>query len=136
MSWPGDVLWVVHVVYDFFSNVNHDQTMFCVVHVDYGVVPQVDHEQTMFFVFYVNYYATSFPRSIMTNDVLRGSRGLRPRLRGQWPDGVLVVEVDVDYVLIDDVNYDQTTRLNHTFLADHMTPVRIIGPTLSKKNSK
>ena len=41
--------------------------------------------------------------------------------------------VDVDYVLIDDVNYDQTTRLNHTVLADQMTPVRIIGSTLSKK---
>ena len=45
MSWPGDVL--------------------CVVHVDYGVVPQVYHEQTMFFVVYVNYFATSSPRSIM-----------------------------------------------------------------------
>ena len=71
-----------------------------------------------------------------TNDVLRGSRGLRPSLRGQWPEGVLFVVVDVDYVLIDDVNYDQTTRLNHTVLADQMTPVRIIGSTLSKKNSK
>ena len=71
-----------------------------------------------------------------TNDVLRGSRGLRPRLQGQWPDGVLFVAVDVDYVVIDDVNYDRTTRLNHTVLADQMTPVRIIGSTLSKKNSK
>ena len=41
--------------------------------------------------------------------------------------------VDADYVLIDDVNYDQATRLNHTVLADQMTPVRIIGSTLSKK---
>ena len=65
MSWPGDVLCVVHVVSDFFSNVNHDHMMFCVIHVDYGVVPQVDHEQKMFFVVYVNYYATSSPRSIM-----------------------------------------------------------------------
>ena len=49
------------------------------------------------------------------NDVLRGSRGLRPRLRAD--DGVLFVVADVDYVLIDDGNYDQTTRLNHTVLA-------------------
>ena len=56
---------VVHVDYDFFSNVNHDQTMFYVDLVHYDVVPQVYHEQTMFFVVYVNYYATSSPRSIM-----------------------------------------------------------------------
>ena len=60
------------------------------------------------------------------NDVLRGSRGLRPRLRGQWPDGVPFVVIDVDYLLIADVNYDQTTSLNHP-------SVRIIGSTLSKK---
>ena len=66
MSWPDDVLCVVHVVYDFFSNVIHDQTMFRVVHVDYDVVPQVYHDQTMLFVVYVNYYATSSPGSIMT----------------------------------------------------------------------
>ena len=71
-----------------------------------------------------------------TNDVLRGSRGLRPRLWCQWPDSVLFVVVDVDYVIIDDVNYDQTTRLNHTVLADQMTPMRSIGSTLPKKNSK
>ena len=33
MSWTDDVLCVVHVVYDFFSNVNHDQTMLCSVYV-------------------------------------------------------------------------------------------------------
>ena len=66
VSWPDDVFGVVHVVYDFFSKVNHDQMMFCVVHVDYDVVPQVYHDQTMFFVVYVNYHATSSPRSIMT----------------------------------------------------------------------
>ena len=43
------------------------------------------------------------------------------------------VVVDVDYVLVDDVNYDQTTRLNHTVLTDQMRPVRIIVSTLSKK---
>ena len=66
MSWPDDVLCVVHVVYGFFSEVNHDQTMFYVVHVDYNVVPQVYHDQPMFFVVYVNYHATSSPRSIVT----------------------------------------------------------------------
>ena len=43
------------------------------------------------------------------------------------------VVVNVDYVHVDDVNYDQTTKLNHTILADQMTPVRIIGSTLSRK---
>ena len=37
-----------------------------------------------------------------------------------------------DYVLVDDVNYDQTTKLNHTVLTDQMTPVRIIGSALSR----
>ena len=55
MSWPDNVLCVIHVVYDFFSNVNHDQTMFCVVHIDYGVVPQVYHDRTMFCVVHVDY---------------------------------------------------------------------------------
>ena len=55
MSWPDDVLCVVHVVNDFFSNVNHDQTMFCIVHVDYDVVPQVYHGRTMFCVVHVDY---------------------------------------------------------------------------------
>ena len=43
-------------------------------------------------------------------DVLRGSRGRCFHLRGQWPVqwGVVFVVVDVDYVHIDDVNYDQT----------------------------
>ena len=64
--------------------------------------------------------------------------------------------VRVDYVLVSEVNdlFNEVfssswlmwtmslstmlimTRLNHMVLADQMTPVRIIGSTLSKKNSK
>ena len=48
------------------------------------------------------------------------------------------VVVDVDYVFVDDVNYDQTTRLQSglvwkTTRFSPITLVRIIGSTLSKK---
>ena len=46
---------------------------------------------------------------------------------------VFFVVIGVNYVLVDDFNYDQMTRLSHTVLADKMTPVTIIGTTLSKK---
>ena len=135
MSWPDDVHCVVHVVYDFFSNVNHDQTMFFVVYVDYRRCP---------------------PGLSWTDDVFRSLCELLCDFISKVNhERTMFCAVHVDFVLVCEV-HDQTMfssswlmwtmslstmlimirRPDHTVLADQMTPMRIIGSTLSKKNSK
>ena len=54
LSWPDDVLYVVHVDLDVFFKVNHDQTMFRSICVDDDVISEICHDQTMLCSVYVD----------------------------------------------------------------------------------
>ena len=83
--------------------------MFCSVYVDDDVVFEVNNDRTMFCVVRVDYVLVS---EVNDQTVFSSS----------W----LMWTMSLSTMLI-------KTRLNHTVLADEITPVRIIGSTLSKK---
>ena len=107
------VLCVIHVDFDFVSEVCHDQTMFCVVHVDDNVFSKVNPDQTNVLLS-LRWWWRRLRDLSWPDDSLRSPRELlcqvvQVGISNVNHDRTMFCVVHVDYVLVSEVN-DQTCR--------------------------